>query len=256
MNEHFPESGSARILMPSGRDRSASFITSGSGIVAGVVRNDDRTTLYYEGNLYDAENLKRWQARVCCAAGRMFTRYPTTAMASLSNEHVARDFEDIGLVTYYGSPRTPYLVHIDLEAIPALSAQTGEHPASLIQWAMVAENLAGKKVLVTGDSEIAQHFKVVREAIDNGNLSLLNNLNNGFFRSPIEEGDRICLYFNGLEVTPFTLKMSGPIMRTIQDTLNNVPLVDLVSSTVSPIHAERDWDPKAPMCERRPKVKP
>src|SRR5262245_35530396 len=51
-------------------------------------------TVYFEGNLYDAENLQTLAERIACAADRLVHRYPTIARARCE----ARDFAATGLV--------------------------------------------------------------------------------------------------------------------------------------------------------------
>lgn len=64
--------------------RVGAMIDPGSGIVAFRVAGDeDKLMLYYEGNRYGAENLKKWDERVEHAYGRMAAKYPTTAMICL-----------------------------------------------------------------------------------------------------------------------------------------------------------------------------
>lgn len=41
------------------------------------------TQIYYEGNLYDAVNLRTYNERIQCAAGRAYHNYPTIAMTIL-----------------------------------------------------------------------------------------------------------------------------------------------------------------------------
>lgn len=55
-----------------------------SAIVSSSDQSGDRRLVYYEGNLLDAENLRRYAQRVHCAAGRATQRYPTVAKALLS----------------------------------------------------------------------------------------------------------------------------------------------------------------------------
>lgn len=62
-------------------------IAPGSGIVGSVEQaSSDRTLVYYEGNLYGAENMHRFEERVYHAAGREVARYPTIAKMALPNE--------------------------------------------------------------------------------------------------------------------------------------------------------------------------
>ena len=61
------------------------LIAPGSAIVAKepLSIEEGRVTVYYEGNLNGAENLRQFVERLNCAAGRCSERYPTVAMASL-----------------------------------------------------------------------------------------------------------------------------------------------------------------------------
>jgi hypothetical protein len=55
-----------------------STIADGSGIV-GIEQDEENYTVYYEGNIYNAANLTKWEDRVRHAAGRMLAAYPTVA---------------------------------------------------------------------------------------------------------------------------------------------------------------------------------
>lgn len=67
----------------------ATFIARGSAIVAKSEPDaTGRVVVWYEGNLYGAENLKRFDERVLCAAGRAATSYPTAAIASFSSHQL------------------------------------------------------------------------------------------------------------------------------------------------------------------------
>lgn len=55
-----------------------------------------RITVWYEGNLYGAENLKHFEERLRSAAGRAATRYPTVALASLE----ACELKQVGVYHY------------------------------------------------------------------------------------------------------------------------------------------------------------
>lgn len=70
------------------------FIAPRSAIVAKepLCIEEGRVTVYYEGNLLGAENLKQFAERLNCAAGRCSERYPTVAMASLD----LSDLVDVG----------------------------------------------------------------------------------------------------------------------------------------------------------------
>lgn len=72
-----------------------------SGIV-GINKNDGNVLIYYEGNLHGASNLETYEERVKCAAGRMFTRYPTSAMRN-ANE---ADLMKVGEVVWQPWDRT------------------------------------------------------------------------------------------------------------------------------------------------------
>lgn len=61
-------------------------VAPGSGVVGQA--GDERFTLYYEGNLYGAANVVTWADRTFMAAGRMLTKYPTTARCAVDPDHV------------------------------------------------------------------------------------------------------------------------------------------------------------------------
>lgn len=65
-------------------------LAKGTAIVStGVMFPDSgRVKCYYEGNIYGAVNLQTFQDRAICAAGRLITRYPTTAIAYLTPDQL------------------------------------------------------------------------------------------------------------------------------------------------------------------------
>jgi len=64
-------------------------IAPGSGIVGNVEQQyPDRILVYYEGNVYDAENMRRFAERVYNAADRQVARYPTSAMMAVRRDEL------------------------------------------------------------------------------------------------------------------------------------------------------------------------
>jgi hypothetical protein len=63
-------------------------IVKGSAIVGQPAQGAERVLVYYEGNLYGAENLKAYEERVQIAAGRLTQHYPTVARSSLRKEEL------------------------------------------------------------------------------------------------------------------------------------------------------------------------
>lgn len=72
------------IYVPRPGASALAHVKKGSGIVGyadvGYTR-PGRTRVYYEGNLYDAVNLRTWKERVQTAADRCRANYPTIAQA-------------------------------------------------------------------------------------------------------------------------------------------------------------------------------
>lgn len=69
------------IYVPVPGSRYAAIIAPGSGIV--VVPGTPNPIMFYEGNLYDAVNLRDPIERVICAFGRAATQAPTVAMMAV-----------------------------------------------------------------------------------------------------------------------------------------------------------------------------
>jgi hypothetical protein len=63
-------------------------IAPGSAVVAMLADDFDHLVIYYEGNLYGAENLRTWEQRLECAAGRLVAKYPTVARMTVENTAV------------------------------------------------------------------------------------------------------------------------------------------------------------------------
>ena len=74
-------------------------IAPGSGIIGfrsqyqdNAIQNDHNVQVYFEGNLFDAENLNPWVEKVRHAYGRMAVNYPTIAKAHVR----ASDLIEVG----------------------------------------------------------------------------------------------------------------------------------------------------------------
>jgi hypothetical protein len=72
-------------------------IKKGSGIVAKYI-DDEFVLIYYEGNLYGAENLEDYTERIRCAAGRAFENYPTIARTCVEKRRFKKEFIIIGRI--------------------------------------------------------------------------------------------------------------------------------------------------------------
>lgn len=86
------------ILVPKSTEDDPHGITKGSGIVALPYENEGQI-LYFEGNIYGAENLKSFLQKVLHAAGRAVKRYPTVAKTFLPEEN-KKDFLEVGTLDY------------------------------------------------------------------------------------------------------------------------------------------------------------
>lgn len=75
------------IYVPSPGGRVSQYVAPGSGIV-GVAdeKRPDRVRIWYEGNLYDAENMRTYKDRLMHAADRAATNYPTVARATVPKD--------------------------------------------------------------------------------------------------------------------------------------------------------------------------
>lgn len=60
-------------------------IEAGSGIVQDV---NNPNIIYYEGNLYGADNIKTFADRIYMAWGRMIQNYPTIAKQAVTSEQI------------------------------------------------------------------------------------------------------------------------------------------------------------------------
>jgi hypothetical protein len=87
------------ILIPKPKNSTGKLIKPGSGIVA-TDRPDGYTDIYFEGNLYGAENLGSYWGRLLCAAGRLSQKYPT--VARLVDKNWSENFDRIGAFDYDG----------------------------------------------------------------------------------------------------------------------------------------------------------
>ena len=74
------------------------LIKAGSGIVA-ADRPDGSADIYFEGNLYGAEDLETYWGRLLCAAGRLSQHYPSVAHLV---DNWREDFDLIGTFDYDG----------------------------------------------------------------------------------------------------------------------------------------------------------
>lgn len=76
-------------------------IKAGSAIVTtgGDTEGDEGgIRLYYEGNIYGAENLRDYKERILVAAGRAMTAYPTTAFVYIPKKLYRELFTEVGQV--------------------------------------------------------------------------------------------------------------------------------------------------------------
>jgi hypothetical protein len=83
------------IVIPKKQNPFRAIIKKGSGIVM-ILHRNDMATIYYEGNLYGAENLTRYEDRIKQAAMRAATHYPTMAMSGVLEENI-KDFTMVGI---------------------------------------------------------------------------------------------------------------------------------------------------------------
>lgn len=87
-------------------------IKKGSAIVGEMASScDPLVEIYYEGNLYGAVNLQRFEDRVLCAAGRMRENYPTAACGMVPDSTL----REVGSFNY----DTKVLTIIDQPALDA-----------------------------------------------------------------------------------------------------------------------------------------
>lgn len=94
-------SESLSIIIPKMTGTQHHFIQPGSAIVGYDPQNIPGTTLiYYEGNLFNIENLQTYWQRLLCAAGRCTQRYPTIARALFAAEVFKEQFEIVGIFNY------------------------------------------------------------------------------------------------------------------------------------------------------------
>lgn len=84
----------ALILVPTMRQqcRWSQHVKGGSAMVGFRMNNSEQYMIYYEGNMYDASNLRTFRDRAIIAYGRLVDAYPT----------VARTIADIGLFEVVG----------------------------------------------------------------------------------------------------------------------------------------------------------
>lgn len=79
-----------KVYVPNAKGISAlSFIHKGSAIVSnGVADAEGFVTVYYEGNIYGAQNIRTFEDKAVIAAGRLAERYPTVARARVMIGHL------------------------------------------------------------------------------------------------------------------------------------------------------------------------
>lgn len=81
------------VYIPRKNSRLANIVTPASAIVKSKPISDTSVMVYYEGNVYGAENIKTFEDKCLLAAGRAKDRYPTTALTIVPLEEVI----DIGV---------------------------------------------------------------------------------------------------------------------------------------------------------------
>lgn len=90
----------ALVLVPKTANQAiwAKLIKPGSSMVGFKAHGFDATIVYFEGNVYGAENLKTFEERAICAYDRLTHSYPTVAMCADQIESL----EVVGYVTQHG----------------------------------------------------------------------------------------------------------------------------------------------------------
>lgn len=71
-----------------------------SGIVAQIYQKGDTVSIYYEGNIYGAENLKSYLQRVYHAASHLIHKYPTIAHVTIPLKDYQNLFLEVGVFDY------------------------------------------------------------------------------------------------------------------------------------------------------------
>ena len=86
------------ILKPKPGTAAANQIAENSGVVGIPVIDavEPSYLVYYEGNLYNAQNLTELEQRIKCAADRMVRNYPTIARGL----YPQAEFDILGQVSY------------------------------------------------------------------------------------------------------------------------------------------------------------
>lgn len=88
-----------------------------------VASEDTPHIVYFEGNLFNAVNLQTYWERLKCAAGRLITRYPTSALQEIQPS-------DYTVLGYLQAEKDPFALYI----------KEISNPAALSNWAQ--ENIA------------------------------------------------------------------------------------------------------------------
>ena len=76
------------VYIPRKNSRLADIVFPSSAIVKSRLISDTSVMVYYEGNVYGAENIKTFEDKCSLAAGRAKDRYPTTALTIVPLEEV------------------------------------------------------------------------------------------------------------------------------------------------------------------------
>lgn len=108
----------AAIVVPSIEEQArwGAVIKPGSGIVAFIdPRFAEQMMVYYEGNVFGANNMNTFEDRALNAYGRMSKRYPTTAMMLVDRS----GWEVVGEISPDG---------MQLDETPALQAWVAQDP--------------------------------------------------------------------------------------------------------------------------------
>ena len=102
------------VFIPKPRMFASRTIAQGSAIV-GKKHESDGFIIFYEGNLYHAENIKTFEDKAMLAAGRMEDNYPTVAKMLCRKE-------DLILVGHFESSDKSLVILDDEESAEAFSA--------------------------------------------------------------------------------------------------------------------------------------
>ena len=151
------------VYVPAEGSTDCADIPKGSAIVGVEPKGSppyDGIIIYFEGNLYKAENLKRFRERVIIAGGRLTAKYPTVAMRLVAQNELKR-------IATFDTDVFAFQTIDDVDALRDWTAETLEDvtgvrlPDNCVDWNQAAAAAVHGAPITAGDRGSKKLFRTI-----------------------------------------------------------------------------------------------